>query len=231
MKGSRSSGAASSSGSPDAAGRTTASVPKARDSRRVANPAAEAASCLSERRREPHRRDDLDMRPAPAQVEPQRLADLRVGRLRIDVDQGAGGHNHAIEAIAALRRRASDEGLLHRIKPAVRGEPFESRHRPAGRIAERQDAGARQASVDQHAARPAFAEAAAIFRPVEGAVVAQKRKQRRRARQERFDGRPVHRQDKGSLMRSRNATQRRRYAGEPAFRWRMMMRGAVELCQ
>ena len=185
---------------------------------------------LSERRREPHRRDDLDMRPAPAQVEPQRLADLRLRRLRIDVDQGAGGHDHAVEAIAALRRRASDEGLLHRIKPAVRGEPFESRHRPAGHIAQRQDAGARQPPVDEHAARPAFAEAAAVFRPVEGAVVAQKGKQRRRARQERFDGRPVHRQDKGSLMRV-NATQRRRYAGDPAFRWRRMMRGAAGLCQ
>ena len=56
-----------------------------------------------QRRGKPHGGDDLDMRAAAAEIEAQRLADLGLGRFRIAVEQGAGGHDHAVQAIAALR--------------------------------------------------------------------------------------------------------------------------------
>ena len=128
-KGSRSSARRLVERRADAAGRTTASVPTAfPDSRRDRAPAAEASSCAGQRRRQPHGGDDLDMRAAAAEVEAQRLADFGLRRIRIGVDQRAGGHDHAVEAIAALRGVAGDEGLLHGIKPVARGQALERRH-------------------------------------------------------------------------------------------------------
>jgi hypothetical protein len=127
------------------------------------------------------------------------LADVRVCRFRIDVDQGAGGHDHPIEAIAALSRAAGDEGRLHRVKPPVRAKPFEGHHRSAGYIAQGQDPRAPAVRRSGRCmsrirrGRSRFSARWENSRCVE-------RKKGRRPRQERFDGRTIHRQKQWGLM-------------------------------
>src|ERR1700730_5104107 len=73
----------------------------------------------------PHRgAHDFNMRTASAQIIAQRLEHLGFGRVRATLEQRLGGHDHAIETVAALRRLRSDEGFLHRIGLAARAKPL-----------------------------------------------------------------------------------------------------------
>src|SRR5665647_1413116 len=74
----------------------------------------------------PHRRaDDFDMRAAPAQIVAQRLEHLGLSRMRAAQQQRLGAHDHAVEAIAALRGLFPDEGVLHWIWMIARAEALE----------------------------------------------------------------------------------------------------------
>ena len=83
-----------------------------------------------ERCGEPHGRDDLDMRAAAAKIEAQGFANVGFGRIRVGVEEGARGHDHAVETIAALRRCAGDERLLDRIELVAVGQALERRQAP-----------------------------------------------------------------------------------------------------
>ena len=65
------------------------------------------------------------VRHAPAQRPVHGLADLRVRRLRVFVEQRLGGHDLPVLAEAALRHLLVDPGLLQRMQLAVLGQPFE----------------------------------------------------------------------------------------------------------
>src|SRR5271165_7222934 len=80
------------------------------------------------------RAHDLDMGAAAAQIILQRLRDLRFAWSWIDVEQRFRRHDHAIEAVAALRGLLGDEGLLHGIRMLARAKPFE-RHDVASHAA------------------------------------------------------------------------------------------------
>src|ERR1700756_1748991 len=62
-----------------------------------------------------HRAEDFDMRAAAAEIVAQRLQRLLLGGPWIDREQRLGSHDHAVEAVAALRGLLIDESLLHRI--------------------------------------------------------------------------------------------------------------------
>ena len=94
------------------------------------------------------------------------------------IQQRLGGHDHAVEAVAALRGLFPDEGVLHRIGMIARAKTFERENVALDAAADRDHAGARGDAVDQHGAGPAFAEPAAEFRPVQFEIVAQHIKQR-----------------------------------------------------
>src|SRR5262249_13940431 len=51
-----------------------------------------------------HGAHDPVMGAAAAQVERQALAHLGIGRMRVAVEQRLRGHDHAVDAVAALRR-------------------------------------------------------------------------------------------------------------------------------
>src|SRR5262245_46712964 len=113
------------------------------------------------------------MRAAAAEIVAQRLQYLRLGGMRVDRKQRLGAHDHAVEAVAALRGLFLDEGLLHRIRPLARAETFQRHDVAPGAAFDRDHAGTRGDAVDQHGAGAAFAEPAAIFRSVEFEIVAQ----------------------------------------------------------
>src|SRR5437870_1471727 len=56
--------------------------------------------------------DDAVMRPAAAEVGFQRSAHVLLGRMRIAVQQFLRAHDHAVDAIAALRRLLLHKGAL-----------------------------------------------------------------------------------------------------------------------
>src|SRR5437016_2694426 len=63
-----------------------------------------------------HRAHDAVMGAAAAEIEHQPFAHLRLGRVWGAVQNGLGGHDHAVDAIAALRRLLVDESLLQRMR-------------------------------------------------------------------------------------------------------------------
>ena len=171
--------------------------PASPDNLRGGVPAAEARSCAGEGRCEPHGGDNLDVGAAAAEVEAQRLADVRVGRIRVCVDKSPRGHDHSVEAIAALGRGAGDESLLHGVEPSVDGQALERRDGSPFDIREREHASARKLAVDKDAAGAALPEAATVFRPVQREVIAQERKQGRGSRQTCRDRLAVHQDPQG----------------------------------
>src|SRR6266403_3558320 len=53
------------------------------------------------------------------------LVDVRVGRLRLFLEQGRHRHDHAALAIAALRNVIGDRGLLHLVQRAIARQSFD----------------------------------------------------------------------------------------------------------
>src|SRR5262245_61169877 len=65
------------------------------------------------------------IRHATAQDARHTLANLRVIRSRITIQQRLRGHDLTVLAEAALRNLFVDPGLLHGMKPSIFGKPFE----------------------------------------------------------------------------------------------------------
>src|SRR3954449_5183349 len=125
---------------------------------------------------------DFDMRAAATEIVAQRRQRLLFGGPRVDRKQRLGGHDHAVEAVAALRGLLVDESLLHHIRLVAGAEPLERHDVAAAAAADRNDAGARRRAIDQDSAGAAFTEAATVFRTVEREIVAQHVEQRRVSR-------------------------------------------------
>ena len=114
-----------------------------------------------------HRGDDAIVGAAAAEIAGQRLAHVGLGRLRLAVEQFLGRHDHAVDAVAALRGLLVDEGLLQRMRLVDRAEPFDGGDLGVAERADRGDAGAHRLAVDQHRAGAALREPAAELGAVE----------------------------------------------------------------
>jgi len=121
------------------------------------------------------------MRATAAEIVAQRGERFLFRRLRVDREQRLGGHDHAVEAVAALRGLLVDESLLHHVRLVACAEAFERHDVAPGATADRNDAGAGGHAIDQDSAGAAFTQAATVFRAVESEVVAQHIEQRRLA--------------------------------------------------
>src|SRR6478609_5434105 len=130
-------------------------------------------------RRVHHGLDNARVSTTAAQVAGKRAAYIVFARPRIPVEKGLGRHDHAVDAVAALRCLRIDERLLNPVRPPGGPEPFERRHRLATDGGQWGDARAHGLTVDDHGARPALAETAAEARASEAEVVAQDVEQRR----------------------------------------------------
>ena len=93
--------------------------------------------------------------------------------MRVAREQRLCRDDHAVEAIAALCALLGDEGLLHRIGMLACAQAFERHDVAPDAALDRNRAGPRGDAVDQHGARAAFTEPAAIFRSVQLEIVAQ----------------------------------------------------------
>src|SRR5947209_4657784 len=99
-----------------------------------------------------HGFDDAAVRPAAAEVAGKGLAHVGFAWMRLGVEQRLGAHDHAVDAIAALRRLLFDEGALQRMRLLDRTEPFERGDLRIGELSDGGDAGAHRLPVDQHRA-------------------------------------------------------------------------------
>lgn len=77
---------------------------------------------------------------APAQVVLQCIEYFGFGGVWVLHQQSLRRHDHAIEAVAALRCLFFDEGLLHRIKMIARSKTFECEDVSLHAAANRNDA-------------------------------------------------------------------------------------------
>ena len=116
---------------------------------------------------------------AAAEMTGQRLADIGVGRTRFLIQQFLGLHDHAVDAIAALRGLLVDEGLLQRMRLLDGAERLDGGDLGIAERADRGDAGARRLAVDQHRAGAALRQPTAELRPGEEQIVPQHVEQRR----------------------------------------------------
>jgi hypothetical protein len=128
-----------------------------------------------------HRRNDLAIAGAAAEIAGQTALDLVVCRVRLLIQQCARRHDHAGNAKAALHRAFVNEGLLHRIKPAGAFEPFNRDNLVPVGLAGQNQTGVHRAAVEQNRARAALAFATAFLGAGQAAVVAQHIKQTRAA--------------------------------------------------
>src|SRR4051812_21668454 len=109
---------------------------------------------------------------AAADIALQRHAEI--GALRL-VQRGAG-QDHAGGAEAALKTLRIEEGLLHRMRPAVTAEAFDRRDRAPVGAEGRDQAAMHRVAVQQHGAGAAIAGVAALLH-AEMAELAQERAQ------------------------------------------------------
>jgi hypothetical protein len=118
------------------------------------------------------------MRSAPAQVAGQRALGIVARRMRLSVEQRDGAHDHAGNAVPALRRLLRDERDLHRMRQVAGADALDRRDRLPCDAADLDAAGARGFAVDQHGARPALPDAAAVLGAGEAKTIAQHEQQR-----------------------------------------------------
>src|SRR5882724_4664353 len=129
---------------------------------------------------------------AAAEVARDRVADLLVRRLRVLVEQGGGGHEHAGNAEPALRHAVAHERLLHRREHAGARQPLDGRDRAPARLHGQHQAARHEPAVEVDGARAAVAGPAALLGAGEAEVLAQRVEQRHVRLHERLHGVAVH---------------------------------------
>src|SRR5262249_33812048 len=88
-------------------------------------------------------------------------------------------HDHAIDAVAALRRLLRDESLLEGMRLIERAHSFDRGDLTRCHRADRGDAGTHGLAIDEHGTGAALRQPAAEFRAVELEIVAKHVEQRR----------------------------------------------------
>src|SRR5215470_5812754 len=143
--------------------------PAQRRNRAVRSPSLDPSVRL---RRLEDRADNPVMGPAAAQIAGESQPDLGLARLLFAVEQRFGQHDHAGDAVAALRRLLRDESGLQGMRLFDGTEAFE---RGDFRLPEHtnwRDAGAHRRAVDEHRAGAALAKPAAELGCIEAKIIA-----------------------------------------------------------
>src|SRR5579862_6832256 len=119
------------------------------------------------------------VRAATAEVRRHVAANLGVARRGIRVEQRLRAHDHAGDAIAALRRLLVEERALQRIRIVHAAQRLDRANRAPAEHRDRRDAREHSLAVDDDRARAALTEAAAELRAVQLQMVPQHVKKRR----------------------------------------------------
>jgi len=123
------------------------------------------------------------MGTAPAEVARERFANVPIARSWVGSQQCHSGHDHAVQAIAALGCLRIDECLLHRVRLPLNGEALERCDRSSVEFNCRDHTSPRGPVIDQNGTGAALAQSAAVARTVEVKVIAQNLQQLRCAGQ------------------------------------------------
>ena len=107
------------------------------------------------------------MGAAAAEIPRQGFFNLAVGGLGILIEQSLTGHDHAVDAVAALDGLFVDEGLLDFVHILGVAQAFDGRDRFVLRRANRRDAGTDRDPVHDHRASTALGQAAAVLGAIE----------------------------------------------------------------
>ena len=118
------------------------------------------------------------MRAAAAEIARQRFSDLAVRRFGIFIQQGFARHDHAVDAVAALRRLFIDEGLLNLVHFLGRAQAFQRGDRFILHSAHRGDTGADGVALHDDRTGAALSEPAAKLGAVQPEIVTQGVEQR-----------------------------------------------------
>src|SRR6266850_3360817 len=121
---------------------------------------------------------DCHVRAAATFESCERIAQLRVARLRVLLQRGGRRHHPAVDAIAALRHAFGDVSGLQRMRLLGRAETRDGRHLLVCGCRHRQHTGAHRLAVEMHGAGAALREPAAEVRVVQAEIVAQRIEQR-----------------------------------------------------
>ena len=119
-----------------------------------------------------HRAKNAHVRAAAAQIRHHVPANVIVGRRRIRFEQSLRAHDHARDAITALRGLLIDERLLQRTRIVGRAQSFDCRNLASGKRRDRRNARERRLAVDHHRASAALAEPATEFGAVHREMIA-----------------------------------------------------------
>ena len=152
------------------------------------------------------------VRAATAQYARHSAIDILVTRIRVLPEQGTCRHDLPGLAITALRYIHFVPGFLDRVL-AVRVEALNRRDFHARHADRGYDAGAHGYAIDQHRARAAGADAAAVLRADEVQIVAQRPQKRRVGRDIDRNGLTVdlqayvaHRRPRNGRLNTKSAT-------------------------
>src|SRR6266576_753201 len=74
------------------------------------------------------RAHNTSMGAAAAQIVGERVFDVALARLPVLGQERRRLHDHAVNAVSALRSLLVDEGFLHRMRPLGRAEAFQRYH-------------------------------------------------------------------------------------------------------
>ena len=117
---------------------------------------------------------DARIRAAAAHVAAHRCVDVRIGRVRLLLEQRCGRHELAGLAVTALRDVVLDPCGLQRMQLAVGAcEAFDRRDLLTRGGGDRHRARAHRRAVQMHGARAALGDAAAVLRADQTEVIPQ----------------------------------------------------------
>src|SRR5713101_8323558 len=115
-----------------------------------------SGSFLHRAGRAPHCPDDAQMGTATAQIIGQYLFDLGFVRVLVPGEEGRRLHDHAVDAVTALRSLLVDKGFLDWMRLVGRSQAFEGYNLSYADRRERHHAGAHRLAVNVYGARPAL---------------------------------------------------------------------------
>jgi len=141
---------------------------------------------------------DAVVRHAAAQRARHRLADFRIGGLRVAVEEDLRGQDLPVLTEAALRDLLVDPGLLDRMEHAVLGQPFERGDLGALHGGRGPDTRSNRLAFDDHGACAALTESATEAWPSQAEIVAEDVEQRSRRIDIHGVRLPVHLQGDGA---------------------------------
>jgi hypothetical protein len=119
------------------------------------------------------RGDHPCMTAAPAKILRERVAHVGFGGMGPAREKRGRRHDHAVGAIAALRRLLGDEGRLHAARSVRIAETLERRNLLLAGVDSERHTGSLRLAVDEDAAGAALAKSATEFGAAKPEIVAQ----------------------------------------------------------